>query len=72
MNDQDISKLAAKLTESLVAKEDINRLENEIKKLDKKADTILEFAQAVDEEVDNHEKRLTKVEDHIGLSTSKN
>lgn len=44
MRDEDINKLASKLTESLATKEDVKRLERAIKELNNKSDTILEFA----------------------------
>ncbi|MEK7616431.1 MAG: hypothetical protein AAB414_00045 [Patescibacteria group bacterium] len=71
MNDSDINKLAAKLTKSLAikddlkelaTKEDLKKLERKIDELDGKADTILEFAEAVDETVSGHEKRLKRIE----------
>lgn len=73
MTDKDITKLASKLTESLATKDDIkgvkqdiksleNKLENKIDYLDSKADTILEFAEAVDETTADHEKRLKRIE----------
>lgn len=55
MNDADITKLAAKLTVSLATKADIKRLEEKI-------DTVLKYAEAVDETTDNHEKRLKTIE----------
>lgn len=73
MNDADITKLAAKLTVSLATKDDIKMLEGKIdstnsklgKKidiLDKKIDKVLEYAQAIDETVGKHEKRLRNIE----------
>lgn len=76
MNDEDIAKLAARLTTSLATKDDIRdlkgdinglkvdikRLEVKIDKVDQKADTILQFAEAVDEIVDKHEKKLRRIE----------
>lgn len=73
MNDQDITKLLSKLTKSLATKEDIvdlemrlghkinnleMRLGNKIDDLNDKADTILKFAEAVEEPTIDHEKRL--------------
>lgn len=62
MTDDDITKLVAKLIVSLATKADIKRLEKKIDDLDKKADTILEHSEAVDEGVDKHEKRLRNIE----------
>ncbi len=84
MTDEDINKLASRLTKSLATKEDLEpfatkddlksfatkddikrlerRLERRIDNLDKKADSILEFADAVDETVTNHDKRLKRIE----------
>lgn len=66
MNDADITKLAAKLTVSLATKEDIQQLEKKltqmINKLDKKADTILQFAEEVDDVTVDHEQRIKKLE----------
>lgn len=78
MNDDDITKLAAKLTASLATKDDIKDiksdigdirsdikgLEEKIDDLDQKADTILQFTEAVDETTDDHEERLRNIE-HI-------
>lgn len=73
MNDKDIIKLAAKLTESLATKDDIKGVKDDIKRieqkfdgkfkeLNEKADTILEFAEHVDETVFEHEKKLKDIE----------
>lgn len=73
MTDKDITKLASRLTKSLATKEDIKnlelkvdihikRLEKKIDYLDAKTDTILEFAEAVDETTVDHEKRLKRIE----------
>lgn len=47
---------------SLATKEDTRKLASEIKKLNTKANTILEFAEAVDENVADHSKRLNRIE----------
>lgn len=91
MTDEEITKLALKLNESLATKEDLNRfatkedlknlatkgdlknleikldkrvekLESKMDELNSKTDTILEFAEAIEETTANHEKRLTKIE----------
>lgn len=84
MTDEDIIKLASKLTQSLATKEDLKvlevRLESKIsglgkkidevdKKLSKKiddlndkADSILVFADGVDETTTDHGKRLDRIE----------
>ncbi len=73
MTDEDINKLVSKLSKSLATKEDIRevkvdiqRLETRLgKKMDElnvKADTIMEFAEAVDETTSDHEKRLKRIE----------
>lgn len=73
MTDKDIAKLASKLTLSLATKGDIKKLESKMDdvdarlggkmdELDKKADIILEFAEAVDETTADHEKRLKRIE----------
>lgn len=80
MTDEDINKLASKLTQSLATKDDlrdlatkkelrnlatrgdINRLEKKIDELDKKADSILEFADGVDDDLQDHKKRLKRLE----------
>ncbi len=43
-------------------KEDVNDVKVSLKKLDKKADGILEFANNVDETADDTSKRLTRIE----------
>ena len=73
MTDEDVNKLVSKLSKSLATKEDIRevkvdiqRLETRLgKKMDElnvKADTIMEFAEAVDETTSDHEKRLKRIE----------
>ena len=62
MNDEDIAKLAAKLTVTLATKEDIEKLDKKIDKLNQKADTILNFAEEVDNSVFDHEERLKRIE----------
>ncbi len=62
MNDKDITKLASKLTQSLAMKDDIARLERKIDRVDEKADTILKFAESVDEITTTHGKRLDRIE----------
>lgn len=73
MNDEDIAKLASRLSKSLATKEDIkevkvdiqrleNRLGKKIDELNVKADTIMEFASEVDKTTTDHEKRLKRIE----------
>lgn len=42
--------------------EKVNGLKSDIKELDKKADVILKFAQEVDDDLQDHKKRLTRIE----------
>lgn len=62
MTDEDVAKLVSRLVGSLATKDDIKRLEGKIDNLDDKTDTILEFAEAVDETTADHEKRLKQIE----------
>lgn len=73
MSDEDIAKLAARLTKSLATKEDIKDLKTELKadlkrldgkidEVDKNVRTVLEFAEAVDETTTGLDKRLRAVE----------
>lgn len=78
MTDEEINKLASKLTKSLASKEDleslatkddikevkkdIKRLEQKIDDVDKKADSILVFAEEVDKVTVDHEERLKGIE----------
>lgn len=69
MNDDEVTKLAAKLTVSLATKDDIKdlktnikRLERKIDDLDQKADTILQFAEAVDETTTEIDQRVRGME----------
>lgn len=45
-----------------VVKEEVKRLEVKIDELDKKADVILNYADNISETVDDHEKRLKRIE----------
>lgn len=62
MTDEDITKLANQLTQSLATKEDIKGLRFALDELNAKSDTILEFAEGIDETVADHEKRLKAIE----------
>lgn len=66
MTDEDISKLAAQLTQNLATKEDLVNLEGRltglIEEVDHKTEMILSVVDKVDETVDDHEKRLKKIE----------
>lgn len=43
-------------------KTDVSTLKADLKKLDKKADLILEFTEGVDEDLQSSKKRLTRIE----------
>lgn len=45
-----------------VMNEKLDELKVDLKKLDKKADAILEFAEAVDETTEDNRKRLSRIE----------
>ncbi len=64
MNDDDITKLATKLSESLATKDDLKNLatKKDLEQLEHKVDVILEFATAIEETTSDHEKRLKKLE----------
>ena len=69
MNDDDIAKLATKLTQSLATKDDIKMLQGDIKRLetkidevDHKADVILKYADGIEETVVDLDKRVNKIE----------
>lgn len=77
MNDEDITKLAAKLSISLASKEDLQELKTELKvdirklevklgskidKLDQKINTVLKFAEAVDETTADIDRRVKRIE----------
>ena len=62
MTDEDITKLASKLTDSLATKKDLQKLENKMDELKDKVDTILEFTEGLDETATDHEKRLKKID----------
>lgn len=66
MTDEDITKLASRLTKTLATKEDLNgvekRLNSKLDALNDKANTILEYADNIEEIVQDHEKRLKRVE----------
>lgn len=60
---EDLKSLATKEElKVLASKEDIKKLKDKIDYLNTKADTILEFAEAVDETTMDHEKRLKRIE----------
>jgi hypothetical protein len=71
MTDEDITKLANKLTVNLATKEDLKllatnvdlkRLEVKIDELDAKTDVILSYASGIDEVSEEHGKRLKRIE----------
>lgn len=66
MNDEDINKLAAKLTVSLATKEDLKQLkddlQSDIKRLEDKIDTVLQFAEAVDETTTDLSNKVKRIE----------
>lgn len=71
MNDEDITKLAAKLTQSLATKDDISELKNDITKLaaqadflrlEEKVDEILKHVEGLGDTDDDHEIRLKRIE----------
>lgn len=73
MTDQDIIKLASKLTQSLATKDDIKNVKDDIKKLevkledriyklDEKIDSILKYVENIDDATFDQEKRLKRIE----------
>lgn len=62
MTDEEINKLALKITANVATKEDIQSLKQDLGRLEDKMDTILELAEGTEEEVQAHEKRLKYIE----------
>lgn len=71
MTDEEITKIALKLSKAVVTKEDLNdlatkedikKLETKIDEVDSKADIILSLVDGIDEVTGDHEKRLKRIE----------